>query len=1004
MDLRFLLLQLCFFLSGFAALLYETAWTREFAFVFGTSELAVSAVLAAYMAGLALGAAIAARLAPRIARPILAYGVIELGIGVGALIVPFAIRGLMGIYVGWLGGLSDVPEDVSLLSAIFHLAGAFVVLIPCTALMGATLPLLARHAVRREDEIGPRVGLLYAVNTAGAIFGALVAAFLLLPSIGLRQTIYVGAAVNGLVFLAAAALARAVPPSGEVPPRRVRGPFLILPLIAISGMVSFVYEVLWVRLLAYVLGGSTAAFATMLASFLMGIALGSAVASRVAKKYSSATVGFAAVQTGTALCAITTFSLAGFLPEWSRALGAGPANLLPGALLAVLILLPVTLCIGATFPFAVRILAVDANDAASASARVYAWNTLGSIVGSVGAGFLLLPLLGFAGTISLGIALNLLLAVTAAWLLVKGRISVILAVTALCVGLVLVWARPAPPLKILKMVTLTGRTSAGDLEYLGIGRSASVALMRTAYSWRLVSNGLPEASIQHAAAPPPRSQEAEWLSLLPLLVRPDASQFLVIGLGGGNTLAAVPNTVDRIDLIELEPEVVRANRQVGSARRFGNPLDDPRLNLRLGDARGSLMLTDVEYDAIISQPSHPWTSGASHLYTQEFFEMVRERLAPGGVFVQWMGPGFVTDDLLRGLVATLGDVFENVMVFRPRSGAILFVASAEPFSLRESSARAISLAPEELAQIGVYTPEDVFASLVLDVPAARAFSEGADRITDDWNRLAWMKSTSEPTNQGYSSLVEALNEHYPLGETDSEINLDLLVRRIFSPQGQQRLGKARSLRLEALIESRPEAEKARVRGWDALAAGRLDAAFSHFSTALELDPEAVPARVGLELARPGSTDPDTLPPNEALLIRARRYARARDWDRLRELDTELARWPTGGLFFPEVQRLRIRWRSQEPGPVYAAEVLELIDPLIALGGPDEDLLVRALASARAGRIDSAWASLHSLSVATGKRSNSRALAQASLALGRKLPPRRGSDMILKRLRAQAKDN
>ncbi|MEO1913756.1 MAG: spermidine synthase, partial [Myxococcales bacterium] len=296
MDMRFQLLQVCFFVSGFAALLYETAWTREFAFVFGTSELAVIAVLAAYMAGLALGAALAGRWAHRIRRPVFAYGLIELGIGLGALMVPFAIRGLMSVYVNWLGGLDAPPESVGLATALFHLAGAFLVLVPCTALMGATLPLLARHAVQNNEQVGPRIGYLYSVNTAGAICGAVTAAFFLLPEFGLRQTIYFGALANGLVFGAAALLSRYAPPAEGIRPRRSAGLSPILFLIAISGMVSFAYEVLWVRLLGFVLGGSTAAFATMLASFLIGISLGSAVASRFARASARAGLGFASAQ------------------------------------------------------------------------------------------------------------------------------------------------------------------------------------------------------------------------------------------------------------------------------------------------------------------------------------------------------------------------------------------------------------------------------------------------------------------------------------------------------------------------------------------------------------------------------------------------------------------------------------------------------------------------------------------------------------------------------------
>ena len=155
--------------SGFAALLYQTAWTREFAFLFGTSELAVVAVLAAYMGGLAFGAAVAARTAGRLARPVLAYGLLELGIGLGALVVPFLIRGVQAVYLAIAGGLDAPPETMALSTALFHLAGSFAVLLPCTGLMGATLPLLARYAVSSDEEIGPRIGILYAVNTAGAI-------------------------------------------------------------------------------------------------------------------------------------------------------------------------------------------------------------------------------------------------------------------------------------------------------------------------------------------------------------------------------------------------------------------------------------------------------------------------------------------------------------------------------------------------------------------------------------------------------------------------------------------------------------------------------------------------------------------------------------------------------------------------------------------------------------------------------------------------------------------
>ena len=285
-NASFSLLLVCFFLSGLAGLIYQTAWTREFAFVFGTSNLAVATVLAAYMAGLAAGAAVAARFAHRITRPLLTYGLLELGVGLSALAVPFAIDGSQALHVALLGGQAALSSTGGLSTALFYLVCSFAILMVPTAMMGATLPLLVRHSVHTEDEIGSKIGLLYSINTAGAVVGTIIAAFLLLPTLGLRQTIYVAAGFNGLVFLAAWALARSAGnqfstdrtlPTHDLPAAGRTA--WMLPLIFVSGIVSFTYEVLWVRLLEHMLGGSVYAFSTMLASFLAGIALGAAVAS-----------------------------------------------------------------------------------------------------------------------------------------------------------------------------------------------------------------------------------------------------------------------------------------------------------------------------------------------------------------------------------------------------------------------------------------------------------------------------------------------------------------------------------------------------------------------------------------------------------------------------------------------------------------------------------------------------------------------------------------------------
>ena len=381
---HFGLLLLCFFLSGVAALVYQTAWTRLFAFVFGTSELAVASVLAAYMGGLALGAAVAGRLAPRIRRPVLVYGMLELAIGLAALAVPVGVTLATRLYVSVFGAQGAPADEGGLISALFYLGCSFAILLVPTSLMGATLPLLARHAVRREDEIGRRIAQLYAMNTAGAVVGTVLTAFVLLPALGLSNTVWIAVGVNGSVFAAAAVLARRVPPVAKratTPAADPRDPNLwILPLIGVSGAVSFTYEVLWTRLLGHLLGGSVYAFATMLATFLTGIAVGSWLASgRLASDRGSAAAGFVWAQVGAGLLSLGAYLAVDSAPSWVERWGAsGDLRLVADAAICAAILLPGTLCIGATFPLAVRVLARSQDEAGPASARVYAWNTVGA--------------------------------------------------------------------------------------------------------------------------------------------------------------------------------------------------------------------------------------------------------------------------------------------------------------------------------------------------------------------------------------------------------------------------------------------------------------------------------------------------------------------------------------------------------------------------------------------------------------------------------------------------
>lgn len=992
MDLRFLLLLVCFFVSGFAALLYQTAWTREFAFLFGTSELAVVAVLAAYMAGLAAGAAAAARFVGRLTRPVLAYGVLELGIAIGALCVPFLIRGVQALYIATAGGLDAPPETMSLGTALFHLAGSFLVLFPCTALMGATLPLLARYAVSEDAQVGPRIGVLYAVNTFGAIAGTLVAAFFLLPAIGLRQTVYVGIAGNAIVFVAAAALARGLAgvPADEGDERHVGAAFhWILPAMTVSGIVSFVYEVLWTRLLGQVLGGSTAAFASMLSSFLLGIALGSALASRFARTRAAAARGFALAQLGCGLMGYAAFRMAERLPDLAHAVGAHPAAPAAGAAAAGVMLLPVTLCIGATFPFGVRLLARDAEEAAAVSGRVYAWNTLGSILGAIVAGFFLLPSLGLENTALVGVATSLCLALLAAFASTP-RLPRLGALAAICLVAALLVGLPRPD-GLLLHSAMSGTRSPGELFYLGVGRSATVTVTETRMGWKLFTNGLPESGVDRAELPDLRFNETAWLSLLPTAARPSVEDMMIIGLGGARTLSATAGTVRSIDVIELEEEVVVANRLMP---RPEDPFADPRITLRLGDARGAMHLTDRTYDAIVSQPSHPWTSGASHLYTREFFELVEEKLSDDGIFVQWIGMNFVDVELFGSLCAALIDVFDHVHLFRPVPPALVFVASNGPIDIERTAREALAAAPDDFAPHGIDRVEDFLASLTLDDAGIRSMAEGRPPNTDDHNRLATTRLPPARRDDNRARFEARLAELEPLTpERLARVEAEAVVRRIGWVGEKQRAAR--------LADGLGGARRLAAQGWLVADTGRPARARAHFLDALEIDPGNAAARAGLittgtsEQLESVSAKVDWSPREQVALDARARWAES-DWAGLERLDDALGAVEPGDLLHDFTERMRALWRIESGDPVRAREAIALVDGTLRRHRSSANYVLRVRAAIAAGDDRIAWAGLEHL--ATTRGAVDPRTARQLLAITTRLGPPPEGSIAVPRLR------
>ena len=975
-DRSFVVVAICFFLSGLAALIYETAWTREFSFVFGTSELAVATVLAAYMAGLAGGAAVGGRIAHRTERALALYGFLELGVGVAALLVPVALAGATQLLVALFGGQSEFAETNPLAISTFYLVSTFLIVMVPTGFMGATLPLLSRHAVQRDDEIGSKIGGLYAINTIGAVAGTLTAAFVLLPNLGIRQTVHVAVAVNGLVFLVAMVLVRIAkieasdapsPPAGE---SSISGRFhFILPLILVSGALSFTYEVMWVRLLSQTLGGSVYAFATMLGSFLLGIALGSAVASRLASSTDRSVRLFAAAQIGIAVLSAIAFWAIDSVPAAAEQI-ENQKSLLFDVSIAGLILLPSALCIGATFPFAVRIVAMGASDAGPASARVYTWNTVGAIIGSIGAAFVLLPELGFRGTITMGLGLNVLLAALTLYFGERDRKRMWIPIV---VGTLLIAALPGEPWQTLRSSPMNRSPKQGEIKFFEVGRGATVMLTEESLTrWRISTNGLPESMISSAAEPPGRTQTAVMLGQIGPMLRPEARTMLVVGLGGGVTVERVPHNIERIDVIELEEEVLAANRWLSPARAI-DPLADPRIHVHINDARSALFLSEQKFDVIAAQASHPWTGGAAHLYTDEFFELAASRLTDRGVFVQWVGRAFVDVDLIKSLVATLRDHFEYVHVYKE----ILFVSSNSPLPDEFDLEALLVHDPDFSRRSGFYRPEDFAPYLLMDAFESAEFAKGAPRTSDDRNLLQMrsplLRRKSDEISRRNNRIVnKAYAKHDPLPRQLAEGTLDpfLVIQKVRAfPQPERARTLTQSI-TDPTIQERLRVLKARG------ASGR--AGLEKF---LEQHPDDKSVRASvlrLNLARlaPGRSLPPDLvrggyDDHEQAYVDASIRSQEFGWSAVEPLDDALAAIdPTHPLFLDTVV-FRVKWRIESGDAALAREAISILDDAYTASRFNRLLVLRSSAATVAGDVPAALASLSRIPTNTGKNSDMR---------------------------------
>jgi spermidine synthase len=785
------LVAVCFVLTGATGLIYEVLWARMLGLVFGATTFAISTVLAAFMGGLALGSACAGRLGARIERPLRAYGMIEIGIAFYALAVPLLFKFVDHVYA--LMWEQFRPGFYAFSGWRFVLSCA--VLIVPTTLMGATLPVLSAALLRSPlRQPSSAVARLYTCNLVGAIFGTLVAGFLLLPLLGVRGTIWTAAGINIFVGVAAYLIdlrgaetltrssvgleresmaseetvacdahdAEESSDLGNVEQRTGGARFWLL-VAAVSGFVTISTQVAWTRVLTMVIGSSTYAFSVVVALFLLGLSGGAYVVSRQRISNELRRM-ILKIELATAASLLMSIWIINMMPgvlynmgvnlnigSWLGLLG------LQTSVAAMLILIPAFL-MGMVMPLVLVWASASSagGDCVGQVGRSYAVNTLGAIAGAFMAGFVLIPKAGTRATILFAASLCVVVAGVANPVREGRRVALRRSfgvVEALALVAALFIFAPALNLEALSIGAYDGLVRVLARSRFGVedamreqkgkethnllmyeeGPTATVSVREDWGVRSLAINGRTNASDNNSEHGDMKTQV--MLGQLPLLLAPRTGRGLIVGFASGVSVGSMlQSPIGSLECVELEPTTVAASRFFEHVNN--RPLEDPRLRLIVDDARAYLRVNPTRYDMIVSEPSHPWVPGVANLFTREFFELGRSRLNEDGVFVQWLQIYQLSTESLRSVLATYRSVFPHVMIFRVGGRAkgkdLILVGSPTPLTLDRLGERMKDgRIAAELSRAGINQVSDVESWYVCDETVLAPALVGATINTDD---------------------------------------------------------------------------------------------------------------------------------------------------------------------------------------------------------------------------------------------------------------------------------
>ncbi|MCX7958481.1 MAG: fused MFS/spermidine synthase [Deltaproteobacteria bacterium] len=705
------ILYICFFLSGMAGLIYQVVWSKYFNLFLGATSYSTAILLSTFMGGLALGNHIFGKITDKYRNPLRLYSYLEFGIGIACTLFPIYFDGLFNLYFALANG--SIPNTLGniILKIIFSV---ITILLP-TTLMGGTLPVMSKFIIRQIRDVGAKVGLLYFLNTIGAILGTLIGGYFIIHTLGLDFSVQLFSFVNILIGIVTYYLSKNVKEDFSLTDVKTEESKteenseatytesqvkIVLVMIGLSGFVSMVYEVVWTRMLALIIGSAVQSFAIMLFTFITGIAAGSYFIHKILNRRINHLLWFAVTELLIAITIIVVLPLYMRLPYYFNIIGGSIPRMesmfafyeIAKIIVCFIAMFLPTFFIGMTLPLASHINTKSITKLGIGIGDTFSVNTLGNLLGSLVAGFLMLPLIGMENSMKSGIVLNLIIGVLLFFASDIRKASKITTVTAsLIISVLLInyqfidkeyIQRGNFRLKSRYAKTFEEFLKVKDHEKLIFFKEGKGSLVTVTQSPKgilsLRINGKPDASTGFDMP------TQIWCGHIGVLLHPKPQDVFLLGMGSGVTggVLSTHKEVKNIELLEISKEVIEAAELFKEANY--NILNNKKVKIINADGREYLRLNpQKKYDIIISEPSNPWMAGVANLFTVQYFEEVKSHLKEDGLFVQWFQAYETNDKILNIMFNTLGKVFEYAYVFAPAQLDLLIVGSDKPIKLNK---------------------------------------------------------------------------------------------------------------------------------------------------------------------------------------------------------------------------------------------------------------------------------------------------------------------------------